>query len=81
MIWSLDFDDFSGAFCGQGKYPLLTTVKKSLDHLQGPTTATRIHKTTQTTIINNACFYSYSVFLLVFSLLEITISILLTSLL
>jgi hypothetical protein len=30
MIWSLDLDDFNGSFCKQGKYPLLTTVKKTL---------------------------------------------------
>ena len=23
MVWSLDLDDFTGDFCGQGKYPLL----------------------------------------------------------
>jgi chitinase len=69
MIWSLDFDDFNGAFCGQGKYPLLTTVKKTLDSLQGPTTPIRIHKTTQTTILNHACFYSYSLFLLLINLI------------
>jgi len=58
MIWSLDFDDFTGAFCGQGKYPLLTIVKKTLDSLQGPTTPSRIHKTTQSTITNATCrFY------------------------
>ncbi|XP_059164023.1 probable chitinase 10 [Physella acuta] len=27
MFWSLDQDDFSGTFCGQGKFPLLNTVK------------------------------------------------------
>jgi chitinase len=26
MIWSLDNDDFSGSFCGQGNYPLLTRI-------------------------------------------------------
>ena len=31
MIWSLDLDDFQGRFCGQGKYPLVTTVKKTLE--------------------------------------------------
>jgi chitinase len=64
MIWSLDFDDFNGAFCGQGKYPLLTVVKKTLDRLQGPTTPIRIHKTTQPTLMNNGNLHSYSVFLL-----------------
>ncbi|KAK6165593.1 hypothetical protein SNE40_022494 [Patella caerulea] len=27
MFWSLDFDDFSGNYCGNGKFPLLTTIK------------------------------------------------------
>lgn len=31
MIWSLDLDDFQGRFCGQGKYPLVTIVKKTLE--------------------------------------------------
>lgn len=26
MIWSLDFDDFNGQACGQGKYPLLKAI-------------------------------------------------------
>ena len=29
MIWSMDLDDFSGAFCGEGKFPLLATIKVS----------------------------------------------------
>jgi len=28
MVWALDFDDFTGSFCGQGKYPLLTAISK-----------------------------------------------------
>uniref|UniRef100_A0A8C2XKF1 chitinase n=1 Tax=Cyclopterus lumpus TaxID=8103 RepID=A0A8C2XKF1_CYCLU len=30
MVWSLDLDDFSGTFCGQGKYPLINTIKAGL---------------------------------------------------
>ncbi|XP_070757967.1 acidic mammalian chitinase-like isoform X3 [Enoplosus armatus] len=30
MVWSLDLDDFSGTFCGQGKYPLINTIKSGL---------------------------------------------------
>ncbi|ELU03375.1 hypothetical protein CAPTEDRAFT_99042, partial [Capitella teleta] len=26
MVWALDLDDFSGSFCDQGPYPLLTTL-------------------------------------------------------
>ncbi|MBN3324876.1 CHIA chitinase, partial [Atractosteus spatula] len=30
MVWSLDLDDFSGTFCGQGKYPLINTLRSGL---------------------------------------------------
>ena len=30
MIWSLDLDDFNGQFCGEGKFPLLATIKVRL---------------------------------------------------
>ncbi|XP_031707928.1 acidic mammalian chitinase-like [Anarrhichthys ocellatus] len=30
MVWTLDLDDFSGTFCGQGKYPLINTIKSGL---------------------------------------------------
>ncbi|XP_029007459.1 acidic mammalian chitinase-like [Betta splendens] len=30
MVWSLDLDDFSGTFCGQGTYPLINTIKSGL---------------------------------------------------
>lgn len=30
MIWALDLDDFSGAYCGEGPYPLLTTLNRAL---------------------------------------------------
>ena len=30
MLWSLDMDDFRGAFCGKGRYPLLTAMVTSL---------------------------------------------------
>jgi GH18 family chitinase len=69
MIWSLDFDDFNGAFCGQGKYPLLTTVKKTLDRLQGPTTPFRLHKTTPTTLNNQGNLNIYSFCLLLLNLI------------
>jgi hypothetical protein len=31
MLWALDMDDFTGDFCNQGKYPLLTTVNHHLN--------------------------------------------------
>ncbi|OCT91821.1 acidic mammalian chitinase [Xenopus laevis] len=30
MVWALPLDDFSGHFCGQGKYPLMNTLKSTL---------------------------------------------------
>ena len=39
MFWSLDLDDFTGAHCGQGKFPLLNAVKKELGAGQGPVTS------------------------------------------
>lgn len=26
MLWTLDYDDFNGEFCNQGKYPILSTI-------------------------------------------------------
>ena len=31
MFWSLDFDDFNGSECGEGKYPLIKAVKRALE--------------------------------------------------
>lgn len=31
MFWALDLDDFSGKHCGQGRYPLINSVKKALE--------------------------------------------------
>nr|BAP90827.1 chitinase [Prionace glauca] len=30
MVWDLALDDFSGAFCGQGPYPLINTLRSGL---------------------------------------------------
>ncbi|NXI46480.1 CHIA chitinase, partial [Galbula dea] len=30
MVWAIDLDDFTGTFCKEGKYPLITTLKKGL---------------------------------------------------
>ena len=43
MVWSLDLDDFSGTFCGQGRYPLINTIKTALGTGAGNT-----HKHTHT---------------------------------
>lgn len=35
MFWTLDQDDFSGTFCGKGRYPLLRTVDEECRALWG----------------------------------------------
>ncbi|NWI08544.1 CHIA chitinase, partial [Crypturellus soui] len=30
MVWTLDLDDFTGSFCKEGKYPLITTLRNAL---------------------------------------------------
>lgn len=30
MVWALDMDDFAGSFCGQGRYPLIQTLRSEL---------------------------------------------------
>ncbi|XP_017354841.1 acidic mammalian chitinase isoform X2 [Cebus imitator] len=30
MVWAIDLDDFTGTFCDQGKFPLISTLKKAL---------------------------------------------------
>ena len=40
MIWSLDLDDFRGRFCNEGKYPLLRTIRKTLEKLKQNSTKT-----------------------------------------
>ncbi|NXP51268.1 CHIA chitinase, partial [Heliornis fulica] len=30
MVWAIDMDDFTGTFCKEGKYPLITTLKNGL---------------------------------------------------
>ncbi|XP_054836397.1 chitotriosidase-1-like [Eublepharis macularius] len=36
MVWAMDLDDFSNAFCNQGAYPLLQTLKRELGFKDGP---------------------------------------------
>uniref|UniRef100_A0A452J618 GH18 domain-containing protein n=1 Tax=Gopherus agassizii TaxID=38772 RepID=A0A452J618_9SAUR len=30
MVWTIDLDDFTGTFCNQGKFPLISTLKTAL---------------------------------------------------
>lgn len=30
FVWALDLDDFAGGFCGEGKHPLLSHLRKLL---------------------------------------------------
>lgn len=43
MFWSLDLDDFLGSHCHQGKYPLLSVVKKVSELLAQNTTPDPTH--------------------------------------
>ncbi|KAK3519038.1 hypothetical protein QTP70_016385 [Hemibagrus guttatus] len=36
FVWSLDLDDFTGQFCGLGKYPLISELKKLLNSSSAP---------------------------------------------
>ncbi|XP_068121620.1 acidic mammalian chitinase-like [Hyperolius riggenbachi] len=51
MVWALPLDDFSGEFCGQGKYPLMNTLKSALGisfpSCQSPTITAAPASTTQ----------------------------------
>ncbi|XP_037664303.1 acidic mammalian chitinase-like [Choloepus didactylus] len=45
MLWAIDMDDFTGLFCGQGKYPLMNALKYAL----GVSTSSKLQ---------SACLYS-----------------------
>lgn len=34
FVWALDLDDFDGQFCGEGKYPLMSHLRKLIDSSQ-----------------------------------------------
>ena len=48
MFWSLDLDDFTGRYCHQGKYPLLSKVKNVSETLA---TNTIVDKSTTPKVI------------------------------
>nr|XP_023649259.1 acidic mammalian chitinase-like isoform X2 [Paramormyrops kingsleyae] len=51
FVWSLDLDDFSGQFCGKGKYPLISHLRKLLisePPQLSPTTPRSLRNTTTT---------------------------------
>lgn len=31
FVWALDLDDFAGQFCGEGKHPLMSHLRKLLN--------------------------------------------------
>jgi len=31
MVWDFDLDDFTGQFCGAGKFPLISRLNKALN--------------------------------------------------
>jgi GH18 family chitinase len=48
MVWAIDLDDFSGTYCNQGKYPLITLIKSRLTFLTSSTPSVEeIMSTTQ----------------------------------
>ncbi|KAK7088566.1 chitinase-3-like protein 2 [Littorina saxatilis] len=49
MFWNLDYDDFRHTICGQGRYPLITTVSNILLTATRTTTTTTTPSTTTTT--------------------------------
>jgi hypothetical protein len=44
MIWSLALDDFKGTMCGEGKYPLISSIKETLSAAaeRGPVNSTAV---------------------------------------
>ncbi|KAL8590131.1 hypothetical protein ACOMHN_010326 [Nucella lapillus] len=44
MLWSLDMDDFRGAFCSKGRYPLLTAMVTAIGD-NFPEVSVKIHDT------------------------------------
>ena len=76
MIWALDLDDYSGQFCGQGKYPLIKHVRRALE--TGNLTHTSHVSHMQPILLDSSPFKNYA---LIFTLYcfdlhssEITIS-------
>lgn len=41
MVWAIDLDDFLGTFCNEGKYPLISELKRLLE-TNGKKTGIRI---------------------------------------
>uniref|UniRef100_A0A8C5CJK1 Acidic mammalian chitinase n=1 Tax=Gadus morhua TaxID=8049 RepID=A0A8C5CJK1_GADMO len=50
FVWALDLDDFSGQFCNEGKYPLMSHLHTTAAATAAPTTTTPTPTTTPTTI-------------------------------
>uniref|UniRef100_A0A3B4B3J2 GH18 domain-containing protein n=1 Tax=Periophthalmus magnuspinnatus TaxID=409849 RepID=A0A3B4B3J2_9GOBI len=51
-VWSLNLDDFTGHFCGQGKYPLISQLKAELSRVEWwtPAASTTSQWCTQTPV-------------------------------
>uniref|UniRef100_A0A3Q0RHF7 chitinase n=1 Tax=Amphilophus citrinellus TaxID=61819 RepID=A0A3Q0RHF7_AMPCI len=51
FVWALDMDDFTGQFCGQGQYPLISSLRSLLfpDLPPLPTTQTTLNQVTPST--------------------------------
>lgn len=49
MLWTLDFDDYTGQFCNEGTFPIANAIKSVFDEFSVTTTATSAITTTTTT--------------------------------
>jgi chitinase len=71
MFWAPDLDDFTGALCNEGKYPLMNTAVNLIRGQTEWTTSTKPPTTTTTTTTTSAptlaqqrrvvCYYTKSV--------------------
>ncbi|CAF1099252.1 unnamed protein product [Brachionus calyciflorus] len=50
MVWTIDFDDFKGTFCGQGQYPLMTILNEVLKDPECPNQTSKPTTKTQSTV-------------------------------
>jgi hypothetical protein len=49
MMWTLDFDDYTGKFCNEGPFPLANAIKSIFDEYAPPSTTVVVPSTASTT--------------------------------
>lgn len=47
MLWTLDFDDYTGQFCNEGAFPIASAIKSVFDEFSVTTTTTSTATTSQ----------------------------------